>query len=220
VIIPALNEAANIAAAIDRAWKAGAHEVIVVDGGSADGTLESAAAHNCLALSSARGRGVQQNTGARRAIGEVLLFLHADTWLAPGSAGQAITALHDDGVVAGAFRQRIEAAGVLYRLLERGNALRARCGRPYGDQGIFVRRDAFEQVGSFPEVPLLEDVLLTRQLRRLGRIVLLPGPLYVSARRWRRNGVLRQTLRNWRILAAAKRGVRPERLAGLYGPRE
>ena len=220
VIIPALNEAANIAAAIDGAWQAGAHEVIVVDGGSADGTLEIATRQKCLALSSVRGRAVQQNVGARRASGDVLLFLHADTWLAAGGVGQIVEAMQPARVVAGAFRQRIDAAGVLYRLLERGNALRARWGRPYGDQGIFVRREVFERVGGFPEVRLLEDVLFVRQLRRLGRLALLPGPLHVSARRWRRHGVVRQTLRNWRILAAAKLGVSPDQLAGLYPPHE
>jgi GT2 family glycosyltransferase len=105
-------------------------------------------------------------------------------------------------------------------LLERGNALRAWWGRPYGDQGIFVRRDVFERVGGFPEVRLLEDVLFVRQLRRVGRLVLLPGPLYVSARRWQRHGVIWQTLRNWRILAAAKLGANPDRLSGLYPPHE
>ncbi len=220
VIIPALNEAANIAAAIDGAWRAGAREVIVVDGGSGDGTLEIAAGQSCLALSSARGRAVQQNVGARQASGDVLLFLHADTWLAAGGVGQIVEAVREAHVIAGAFRQCITAAGVLYRLLERGNALRARWGRPYGDQGIFVRRDVFERVGGFPEVRLLEDVLLSRQLRRVGRLVLLPGPLHVSARRWQRHGVVRQTLRNWRILAAARLGVSPDRLAGLYPPHE
>ncbi len=220
IIIPALNEAANIAAAIDRAWQAGAHEVIVVDGGSRDGTLEMAAGQHCVALEAPRGRGIQQNTGARQARGDVLLFLHADTWLAAGGVPQIVEALREPRVVAGAFRQSIDAPGVLYRLLERGNALHAHSGRPYGDQGIFVRRDAFEHVGGFPEVRLLEDLLLARQLRRLGRLALLPGPLHVSARRWHRHGVVRQTLRNWRILAAAKLGVSPNRLAGLYPPPE
>jgi rSAM/selenodomain-associated transferase 2 len=220
VIIPALNEAPNIVPAIDRAWQAGAQEVIVVDGGSADGTLEIAAACNCLAISAARGRAVQQNAGARRASGDVLLFLHADTWLVARAARQIVQAVHDPNVAGGSFRQRIEAPGFLYRLLERGNAVRAGWGRPYGDQGIFVRRDFFERVGGFPEVGLLEDLLLARQLRRLGRLVLLPGPLCVSARRWQRHGVVRQTLRNWGILAAAKLGASPDRLAGLYRPHE
>lgn len=220
IIIPTLNEAANVAAAIDRAWQAGAAEVIVVDGGSRDGTLDIAAGQNCIALSSPCGRGLQQNAGARRAGGDVLLFLHADTWLVAGGAAQIQASLQDEPIVGGAFRQRIDAPGILYRLLERGNALRARWGRPYGDQGIFVRRDVFERVGGFPEVRLLEDLLLAKRLRRLGPLILLPGPLHVSARRWQRHGVVRQTLRNWRILAAARLGVSPDRLAHLYPPQE
>jgi hypothetical protein len=147
------------------------------------------------------------------------LFLHADNWLAPEALSQVSAALADTRVPGGAFRQRIEARGVLYRLLERGNALRAgRWGRPFGDQGIFVRREIFERIGGFPEEALLEDVLFMRQVRRFGWPVLLPGPIHVSARRWQHHGVLRQTARNWLVLGAAALGVRPARLLAYYPP--
>ncbi len=169
-IIPALNEAASIARAVEAAWDAGCSEVIVVDGGSTDATLAAARTTRCLLLSAPRGRAAQQNHGARHASGDVLLFLHADTRLAAGAAQQIVQAVQFQGAQAGAFVQRIDAPGRCYRLLERGNACRARWwGRPYGDQGIFLLRPLFERVGGFPEIPLMEDVALSRRLERLGR---------------------------------------------------
>ncbi|RIK75023.1 MAG: glycosyl transferase family 2 [Planctomycetota bacterium] len=221
VIIPALDEAARIRESIDRAWVAGADEVIVVDGGSRDGTADIAAAARCELVASRRGRARQQNAGAARATGGVLLFLHADNWLAAGAVDQVRRVLGDSRGAWGAFRQRIEAAGIGYRLLELSNWLRAACvRRPYGDQGIFVRRAAFEAVGGFPDVPLMEDVLLAKRLAALGRPRLLRGPLYVSARRWQARGVVRQTLQNWSLLARARLGARLDELAAEYEGRE
>ena len=217
IIIPALNEAGQIAHSIERARATGPHEVIVVDGGSDDETASIAEKCDCHVLRSPPGRAVQQNLGASRATGDVLLFLHADCWLATGALEQVETALTDLRVGGGAFRQHIEARGLLYRLLEAGNALRVRCLKlPYGDQGIFVRQSVFKDVGGFPDVRLMEDVLLMRRLRRRARLVLLPGPLNVSARRWQRYGVIRQTARNWSLLVAQRIGMSPNRLAGFY----
>lgn len=219
IIVPALNESAGIARAVEAAWALEPCEVLVVDGGSTDDTAARATAAGATVLAAPRGRAAQQNAGAARATGEVLLFLHADCWLAPEAREQLDTALADPATVAGAFRQRIDAPGAAYRLIERGNAARARwLGWAYGDQGLFFRRATFERLGPFPDVPLLEDWLLTRKLRRHARLRLLPGPLVVSPRRWQRHGVVRQTVRNWAILAAALCGVPPARLAGWYAP--
>lgn len=217
VIIPALNEAPQIGMAIDRAWETGASEVLVVDGGSHDDTVAIAAARRCRLIQTDPGRAHQQNAAAAVAEGDVLLFLHADTWLPP-SATQAIEALLQcEHIVAGGFHQRIEAAGAKYRLLERGNALRVKtAGQVYGDQGIFVRRKLFHEVGGFPEVPLMEDVRLLRLLRRRGKVALLPGPLHVDARRWQRRGVIRQTVTNWMLLLGERLGVSPTTLARHY----
>ena len=220
IIIPALNEAALIGAAVGHAIEARPHEVLVVDGGSADGTAELARQAGAAVLASAPGRARQQNMGAAQATGDVLLFLHADCWLPPEAMRQIDASLADESVACGAFRQQIEAEGRVYRWLERGNAWRAlRRGLPYGDQGIFVRREVFVEEGGFPDVRLMEDLLLMRRLRRRWRPVLLPGPLHVSARRWERQGVVRQTLRNWSLLMAAWLGVPPDRLATFYGRR-
>ena len=219
VIIPVLNEEATIAEAIERAWSAGAGEVIVCDGGSRDATVRRAAALPCRLIHSSPGRAVQQNAAAAAAVGDVLVFLHADCWLEPGGLEPIAAGLADGRTAGGAFRQRIDAAGLIYRLLERGNACRVRWLRlPYGDQGIFVRRDVFESLGRFPQIPLMEDVRFMRAFRRRWRPLLLPGPLHVSARRWQRSGPIRQTLRNWSLLAAEACGVPPDRLQRYYPP--
>ncbi|MEX2185247.1 MAG: TIGR04283 family arsenosugar biosynthesis glycosyltransferase [Pirellulales bacterium] len=217
VIIPALDEGLRIAQAIKRAWQAGGDEVIVVDGGSSDDTARQAAAANCQLVSSPRGRARQQNAGAAHASGDVLLFLHADNWLPAGGVDQIRRAMADPRVAFGGFRQRIEAVGIAYRLLEIGNLLRAAClRRPYGDQGIFVRRGLFEAVDGFPDVPLMEDVLLAKRLARQARPRVLRGPIFVSPRRWQRRGILPQTLHNWSLLLRAKCGVPLHRLAAEY----
>ncbi len=217
IVIPTFNEAHGIEAAVERAWQLGPLEVLVSDGGSTDSTPQIARRLRCQFIEGSAGRAAQQNRAAALAQGEVLLFLHADTWLPAAARDQLQQALADPGVEAGAFRQHIDAAPVVYRWLEWGNAARVRWGGPaYGDQGLFVRRSVFEALGGFPPVRLLEDLLLSRALARRARLALLPGPLQVSPRRWQARGVVRQTLRNWGILLAHRLGVSPDRLAGYY----
>ena len=217
VIIPTLNEELTIERCVASAWDAKCDEVIVADGGSSDQTIRIVQSLSCTLIETAPGRAAQQNAAARQASGEVLLFLHADNWLAPSACDQIREIFSRPATVCGAFRQRIEADGFLFRALEWGNALRARWpGLPYGDQGIFVRAQAFFEVGGFPAVCLLEDLLLMKRLRKVGKPHLLAGPIYVSPRRWLEHGVMRQTLRNWSILSAHCIGVPPDRLARHY----
>lgn len=217
VIIPTINEASGIERAVVSAWEAGVEEVLVVDGGSKDETVEVARKSGALVHVSERGRAIQQNLGAARAKCETLLFLHADNWLHPSVGQQIKECLDDKSVLGGAFSQRIEAPGVLYRLLERGNAARVRIrGMPYGDQAIFMRRGTFEELGGFPQVKLMEDLLLMRRFKHLSFPVLLPGPIYVHPRRWQRYGVIRQTIGNWSLLCAQAMGIAPDRLARFY----
>lgn len=217
--MPVLNEAASIEEAIVRARRLNTAEILVVDGGSTDGTPEIVRRLGCTCLESPRGRAKQQNLGARAAIGDVLLFLHADCWLEPQASEQIANTMCSPGIPGGAFQQRIEAPGLIYRCFEVGNAMRVICLRvPFGDQAIFLRRSVFEQLGGFPDVRLMEDVLLMQAVRNCGRIALLPGPLHVSARRWQKHGPLRQWLRNWVLLTAQSCGVHPDRLAQFYAP--
>jgi rSAM/selenodomain-associated transferase 2 len=192
-------------------------EIVVVDGGSVDGTLQRATQAD-LAIAGPQGRASQQNCGADSSHGDILLFLHADCELQPGCLEAIETVLQNPGVIGGCFHQRIDARGVLYRSLEWGNALRVRLtGRAYGDQGIFVRRCIFERLGGFPELPLMEDLYFSKLLKREGLLCLLPTPpLRVSARRWQQNGVVRQTLRNWFLISLAALGVPPSRLVRMY----
>ncbi|MEX2172828.1 MAG: TIGR04283 family arsenosugar biosynthesis glycosyltransferase [Pirellulaceae bacterium] len=222
IIIPALNEAANIGLAVESACQAGASEVLVVDGGSSDGTRAIARQRSCTLIASSRGRAVQQNAGARAATGDVLLFLHADCRLATRDvASQVRAALRNPRRRHGALRQRIDAAELSYRLIERGNAARVRClGLPYGDQAIFIRAETFWSLGGFPEVPLLEDLNLMQQLRRQAWPALIAGPVVVSPRRWQQHGPWNQTLRNAWLIARHALGASPASLARHYRPHD
>jgi rSAM/selenodomain-associated transferase 2 len=216
VIIPTLNEAACLASTLRALRAHNPGEVLVVDGGSSDDTLHEAAGADVL-LHGARGRAAQMNLGAAAASGDVLLFLHADCTLEGGALQAAEYSLARHGVAAGCFRMTVAAAGPLYRLMGVCATARVRLtALVYGDQGLFVRRDLFTRAGGFPEVRLMEDVLISQALRRLGRVVVAPRRIYVSPRRWQRRGLIRQTLRNWTLTALAAGGVHPDRLAAYY----
>lgn len=220
IVIPTLNEAAGIEQNVQSALMLRPCEVVVADGQSEDGTADLARSAGATVVLSERGRGRQLNAGARAATGDVLLFLHADCWLEPQSVEQIETVLRAERIVGGAFQQRIDHNRRIFRWLERGNAARVRWRRlPYGDQGIFLRRSAFETLGGFAEVRLMEDVLLMQEIRRRNwQINLLPGPIHVDPRRWLKHGVIRQTLRNWTLLTGLSLGISPDRLAEFYLP--
>ena len=216
VIIPTVDEEACVALAVASA-KAGAPgvEVLVVDGGSRDHTREAAAAAGASVLEGPRSRGVQLDLGARRASGDWLVFLHADTRLEAGWA-QELSRLPED-VVGGAFRFAIDSSRRGYRSIEAGVALRCRLLRlPYGDQAIFARRLVYETVGGFPPLPLMEDVAFAQRLARAGRLAFPRVRALTSCRRWERHGLVGTTLRNWGLLALYAAGCAPERLAKIY----
>ena len=216
VIVPALDEAGHVERAVASAGCEGA-EVIVVDGGSGDGTDRLAEAAGARVIVGRVGRARQMNRGASAASGDVLLFLHADTVLPDGYAERVFDALLDPRVVGGAFRHATDRGGPAMAMLERLIHFRAKYLRlPYGDQALFVRRSAFESAGTFPDVPIAEDLAFVRRLRALGRLVILPAAAVTSARRWEKLGVLRATAVNQLIVAGCRLGVRPGRLAELY----
>jgi rSAM/selenodomain-associated transferase 2 len=218
VIIPAFNEEQAIAATIQSAVAAGADEVLVVDGGSSDRTVEVAGQTSATVIQSASGRAVQQNAGAAQATGDVLLFLHADCRLSPGVLQEIRERLTDAADIVGGFcRQQIDNSGRIYRAIEAGNLARARLLKwAYGDQAIFVTRDVFRRLGGFPELRFMEDLFLMKRLKRQGRIQEIWQPIRVSARRWEQRGVVRQTLTNWVLVLAAQLGICPNRLAHFY----
>jgi rSAM/selenodomain-associated transferase 2 len=216
VILPTLNEADRIVGAVASLRRLGPCEIIVADGGSTDDTLVRAAGADFVS-SAPRGRAAQMNHGAAHARGDILVFLHADCTLEAGAFDAARRTLARPGVAAGCFRMTVTAGGLAYRLIDAAAALRVRLtGIAYGDQGLFVRRDVFVRVGGFPAVSFMEDVFVSRSLRRIGRVVVAPARVFVSDRRWSKVGLVRQTLRNWTLTALAVAGVPPDRLARHY----
>jgi rSAM/selenodomain-associated transferase 2 len=218
VVIPTLDEAGTIVATLRRLAEQGADEVVVADGGSRDSTVALARGEGVRVVPAPRGRGSQQNRGAAATTGEILLFLHADCWLEPGSLAALRRFVADHPrVPGGCFRMRVEAIEPIFRLIDAAAHLRvAILGIPYGDQGIFATRDAFACAGGFPEIALMEDVFLSLSLRRPGRLALLPARIHVSPRRWHRQGILSQTVRNWCLTLSAACGIPPRLLARFY----
>lgn len=225
VVVPTWNEEARLPALLarllDESFPAPdrADTVVVADGGSRDGTCAVARAMGADVVAAPRGRGAQLAAGAAVARGDVLLFLHADCVPAPGALAALREGFLDPGVAVAAMRQRISAEGRFYRLVERAADARARRGTVYGDSGLAVRRTAYEAVGGFRPLPLFEDVELSRRLAPHGPVRVIEGAaLAVSPRRWRREGALRCTLRNWMLRVLYGLGVSAERLARLYPP--
>ncbi|MFL6846488.1 MAG: TIGR04283 family arsenosugar biosynthesis glycosyltransferase [Allosphingosinicella sp.] len=215
VVIPALDAADWIGPCIVAVREA--DEILVVDGGSTDGTPAIAERNGARVVRSAPGRGVQLAAGAAAAAGDWLLFLHADTLLAPGWREAADRHIERQRGKAACFRFRLDACEWQARLVEAGVALRVRLlGLPYGDQGLLISRRLYDQTGGFRPLPLMEDVDL---VRRIGgpRIERLGVAALTSPDRWRRDGWLRRSLRNLLCLALYRSGMSAERIARLYG---
>jgi len=214
--VPALNEAQYIAHAVESARAA--HETIVVDGGSTDDTVAIARDCGAVVIPGPPGRACQMNLGAKRASGDILLFLHADTSLPPDFNRHVRETLALPRVAAGAFRLNIGTPGRRLRWVERAVAWRSRMLQlPYGDQALFLHADTFRAVDGYRDMPLMEDVALVRALRARGRIAIVPVSVTTSDRRWRRLGIFRTTLINLGVLAAYHAGVPPRHLARWYG---
>lgn len=211
VVVPVLDEAAGIRAALEALapLRARGHEVILVDGGSSDGTVERAAGLCDRVVTAPRGRALQMNAGARAATGDMLLFLHADTRLPPGADVLALKAC-----VWGRFDVEIEGRHPLLKVVAWAMNQRSRLtGIATGDQAIFVRRDAFP---GFPEIALMEDVAFSSMMKRRARPACLHAKVLTSGRRWESRGVLRTIFLMWRLRLMYFLGVRPDRLARRY----
>ena len=225
IIMPVLDEAAVIADTLAElaAHRVRGNEVVVVDGGSRDRTVEIARPFADRVISAPRGRGSQMNAGAAVARGDVLLFLHADTALPAEAERLVIDGLATSRRCWGRFDVTIVGRHPLLPLVARMMNLRSRLtGIATGDQAIFVRRDAFEKAGGFPDIALMEDIALSARLKRMGRPLCLAAKVTTSGRRWEKHGVLRTVFTMWRLRLAYWLGAKPAALARRYGyaPRE
>ena len=222
IVIPVLNEAATLERLLPYLGAVCPEaEVIVADGGSSDGSAAVPPRFPGVRLvMSRRGRACQMNVGASAATGDVLLFLHADTRLPAGASAAIGEALQDPRVVGGRFDVRLASERLLLRVVGGMMNFRSRLtGISTGDQAIFVRRDVFEAMGGYAEIPLMEDVEFTGRMKRRGRLAALRLRVTTSARKWEREGILRTILLMWTLRFLYFVGVPPGRLHRWYYPR-
>jgi len=227
VIIPTLNEERTIIATLAHTAALGFDELIVVDGGSTDETpalvesyrlsTQSSALSPIRWVASPPGRSRQMNEGAKASEGEILLFLHADTQL-PGNAKRMIdTTMADQRMVGGRFDVRFDRPSIWGTIIGRTMNWRSRLsGLATGDQALFVRRPTFEQMGGFPDIPLMEDIEFSNRLRRMGAIATLTATVTTSFRRWEQHGPLRTILLMWTLRLLYWIGISPSHLVKWY----
>ena len=217
IIVPALNEEPNLAATLASCHAEGVCEVIVVDGGSSDGSIGLAESLGAQVVQAGRGRALQMNAGAAFAVGDVLLFLHADTRL-PAAFDRAIAdAMADPSVVGGRFDIDLQPSTPLIWLTARLISLRSRLSKlGTGDQAIFVRAAYFRTIGGFEEIPIMEDLALSVAMKRAGKVACLRQRVVSSSRRWKKDGIIRTILLMWSMRLMYFFGVSPKTLAKLY----
>jgi rSAM/selenodomain-associated transferase 2 len=220
IIMPVLDEGEGIAATLDALadLRALGTEVIVVDGGSRDATIQRARLRSDRVISAPRGRALQMNAGAANATGDVLLFLHADTRLPRDADHVLLNGLERSGRAWGRFNVKIDGRAPLLILVGWLMGLRSRVtGIATGDQAIFARRDAFQAAGGFPEIPLMEDIALCKRLKRVSAPLCLSERVVTSGRRWEKHGVINTIVLMWRLRLAYFFGADPNELAQQYG---
>ncbi|MGD8366361.1 MAG: TIGR04283 family arsenosugar biosynthesis glycosyltransferase [Desulfobacterales bacterium] len=221
IVIPAYEEADRIGRTLnglshlDGIQEA---EIIVVDGHPERTTIRALSGHAATGIAGPRGRGAQMHAGALSSRGSVLLFLHADTRLETDALVWVKAFLQDSTVAGGAFDLGIDAPEAAFRIIEAGASLRSRLTRiPYGDQALFMRKAVYFEMGGFRPIPLMEDVDLMRRLKKSGlKICLVPRRAWTSPRRWKKEGLLYCTLRNYALILSYYLGVSPERLSRYY----
>jgi rSAM/selenodomain-associated transferase 2 len=215
IVIPVFNEETTIGPLLDRLAAFEDVQLIVVDGGSTDRTLELVAGKARI-VQSAAGRAVQMNAGANIATGSALLFLHADVRTCSCFLDNIRRALDDPAIVGGNFDIRYEGGDWVAEIFTRVNRWRRRWGIIYGDSGIFCRRTVFDQLAGYRAWPIMEDYDFARRLSKAGKFALLDEPIWVSDLRWRKAGLLR-TLWSWFLIQGLySLGVQPHRLAAIY----
>lgn len=217
VIIPTLNEAPVLGATLERLQQSDNVEIIVADADSQDGTGDIATHYGAKLLTVTTGRADQLNEGVKQSTGRYLLFLHADTLIPRNYSDLILSALKNPSTVAGAFRFKTDASSLGMRIVEWGTNFRSAILKwPYGDQGLFMERRVFDEIGGFPATPIMEDFELIRRLRRRGPIITLADEAITSARRWQNLGIVRTTIVNQLMIAGFLTGVSTETLRHLY----
>ena len=224
IIIPIYGEDQPLARTVrhlNRLYFPWSWEIIIVQGKTEKNRMTPPPSHIPLTLiHSPQGRGIQMNQGAHQATGDLLLFLHVDTRLDQKGADMLVKTMKQTQNICGAFDLAIDAPEKIFRLIERIASHRSRLTRlPYGDQALFFSRSIFDAVGGFPNVPIMEDVGIMQGIKKQGiRPTILPCPVTTSARRWKREGLIHTTLRNWSLILLYLAGIPPERLKNFYPP--
>jgi rSAM/selenodomain-associated transferase 2 len=219
IIIPVFNESIIVQKFISKLLDNSNIEIIVVDGGSQDKTVELVKELGVkIILSSQAGRAIQMNLGAASATGEILLFLHADTQLPTVYQETIIEILSRPQTIAGAFELAIAGQEKSLRFIEKMVNWRSRfLSLPYGDQALFLKASVFQEMGGFSNLPIMEDFELVRRLRKKGKIAIATTKVITSSRRWQKLGVWKTTLINQLIIVGYYLGIAPKKLAYLYG---
>ena len=219
IVVPVFNEAQQLDRALSKlqSFRERGARVVVVDGGSHDDTLAIARAHADIAMLAPLGRAAQMNAGAAACPADVLLFLHADTQL-PAHADRLVQRVAQGAVSWGRFDVHIDSDRPMLRIVEWAVNVRSRWTKiATGDQAMFIQHELFWSVGGFPDIALMEDIAISRNLKRHGRPLCLHETVDTSGRRWEQHGVLRTILLMWRLRAAYLLGADPNRLAARYG---
>jgi len=221
LVIPVLNEAENISQILQHVREVdadGPAEIIVVDGDPEGSTINAIRDEGVRTVAAVKGRARQMNSGAGLATGDILLFLHADTHLPPNAFGLIRAAMNDTGFVGGAFDLGFATPRRIFKITESYVFLRTRLTKiPFGDQAIFIRRDFFDEIGGYRDLPLMEDVDLMQRIRkRGGRICIIPEKVRTSPRRYEQEGIMFTTIRNAMLQLLYALGVPPERLVRWY----
>ena len=221
IIIPVLGEQGGINGLIGHLKRISdgcAVEVIVVDGDSAGSTLRAIGDPDAVRVISPPGRALQMNRGAEKATGDILLFLHADTFLPDNALNRISEVMRTGAYQAGAFSLGLDSRRLPLRVIAAAARIRTRLtGIPFGDQALFMRRDYFNRIGGYAGIPLMEDVEIAGRIKKQGgRIIILPERVTTSARKWEREGIAYSVFRNWFIQMSYLLGASPERLVKIY----
>lgn len=216
IIIPTYNEESAIEKTLNALAYRDGIEIIVVDGGSSDKTIDLVQCYPVKLIRCSKNRALQMNRGAEVSCADILLFLHSDCCFERGSLEKIMQSL-GNGYIGGCLSQKIDSKKIIYRFIEASGNIRAKLSKIfYGDQAIFVRRDVFFKLGGFDNLPLFEDILFSKKLMRAGQTRILDKKVFVSPRRWQKNGIIMTTIIFWLLSLGLSLGVSFDRLKRLY----